>query len=137
MAPTKEPTQETPAVTILPISPIMAARVPAAGVGVVKTPHFKKYLQPDNSFNYPDCNKKKSETNKITNRLRKKKSREFFKEPKNKSLHITHGLKHLPNGKGNKSQEQGERRNKAIHSPVGRHEDSLYSHCDQNIDTQR
>lgn len=40
IAPTKEPTQVTPAVTILPTSPIMAARVPAAGVDV-KTPHFK------------------------------------------------------------------------------------------------
>lgn len=69
MAPTKEPTQDTPAVTILPMSAMIAARVPAAGVGDVKTPHFKNILQPDNRFNNPDCNEKKSKANKIANRL--------------------------------------------------------------------
>jgi hypothetical protein len=43
MAPTKEPTQETPAETREPISAMIAATEPTAGV-VVKTPHFQKYF---------------------------------------------------------------------------------------------
>ena len=44
IAPTKEPTQETSPVTIEPMSLIIAAREPAAGVGDVKIPSFKKYF---------------------------------------------------------------------------------------------
>ena len=43
MAPTKEPTQETPAETREPMSAMIAATEPTAGV-VVRTPHFQKYF---------------------------------------------------------------------------------------------
>ena len=41
MAPTKEPIQETEPATREPMSLMIAAREPTAGVGDVKTPHFK------------------------------------------------------------------------------------------------
>jgi len=41
IAPTKEPTQDTPAETREPMSEIIAAIEPTAGVDV-KTPHFSK-----------------------------------------------------------------------------------------------
>lgn len=117
MAPTKEPIQDTPAETREPMSAMIAAIEPTAGVDV-RTPHFKIYLQPDNIFNKPDCNKKESKTDKIANRLRKKKGGELLKKPSNKGLHISHGVKHPPNGTGRKLQERGEHKSRAKHSLV-------------------
>lgn len=85
---------------------------PTAGVDV-KTPHFKNILQPDDFFNQPNCNKKKSKANAITNRLRKKKSGELLEKPSNKGLHISHEAKHLPSGRDRKSQEPKAQRKKA------------------------
>lgn len=117
IAPTKEPTQDTPAETREPISAMIAAREPTAGADV-KTPHLQNILQADDFLNQPYCNKKKSKANKITNRLGKKKDGELLEKPSNKGLHISHEAKHLPSGRDRKSQEPKAQTNKSRHNRV-------------------
>ena len=99
------------------MSAMIAAIEPTAGVDV-ETPQFKNILQTDDVFNQPNCNKKKSKTNEIRDRFRKKKSGELLKKPSNKGLHISHEAKHLPSGRDRKSQEPKAQRNKARHNQV-------------------
>ena len=96
---------------------MIAATEPTAGVDV-KTPHFKIISQPDDFFNQPNCNKKKSKANEIRNRLGKKKVGELLEKPSNKGLHISHGVKHLPSGRDRKLQEPKAQRSKSRHNRV-------------------
>ena len=99
IAPTKEPIQVTEEVTMLPASARIAARVPT--VGVVRTPPLQNIRREnlcdmDQVSDDPNRNNDKSETDEIAHRLSHEEIGKLSQKPTDKSLHISHGAKHLP-----------------------------------------